>query len=149
MAVTYDKISFPKIEQAIKFILDDNFPNVYISPIFKMIGNECIRINLTNSEDIMTTSSFEEREYQVMIRYYFQSDLTNENENESIKGKIDRLKRHLIDNHVKNTATAQWTGLLINNIEYDVQDEENEENENLYITEFQLTLINHNPFGDE
>ena len=97
----------------------------------------------------MTTSSFEEREYQVMIRYYFQSDLTNELVNESIKAKIDRLKRHLIDNHVKDTATAKWVGLLINNIEYDIQDEENEENDNLYIAEFELTLINHNPFGDE
>ena len=149
MPVTYQKISYPLIEKGLKSIIDDEFPNVYVAPRFKLVGNECIRINLTNSEDLMTTSSFEEREYQVMIRYYFQSDLTNELVNESIKAKIDRLKRHLIDNHVKDTATSKWVGLLINNIEYDIQDEENEENDNLYIAEFELTLINHNPFGDE
>ena len=84
MPVTYQKISYPLIEKGLKSIIDDEFPNVYVAPRFKLVGNECIRINLTNSEDLMTTSSFEEREYQVMIRYYFQSDLTNELVNESI-----------------------------------------------------------------
>ena len=37
MAVTYDKIAYPKIEEAIKFILDDNFPNVFISPVFNKV----------------------------------------------------------------------------------------------------------------
>ena len=68
MAVTYDKIAFPKIEQAIKFILDDNFPNVYISPVFKMIGNECIRINLESSASEELATNFEVRVYELIIR---------------------------------------------------------------------------------
>ena len=139
MAVTYDKIAFPLIEKGLKNIINDEFPNVYIAPRFKLVGNECIRINLTNSEDIMTTNSFEEREYQVMIRYYFQSDLTDERINESIKAKIDRLKRHLIDNNVKETSTAKWAGLLINNIQYDVDNNMN----NNFIENFQNGELNY------
>ena len=68
MAVTYDKISFDKIEQAIKFILDDDFPNVYISPKFHMQGNECVRINLLSSESEELATNFEVRNYNsVMI----------------------------------------------------------------------------------
>ena len=105
MAVTYDKISYPKIEEAIKFILDDDFPNVYISPIFKMFGNECIRINLESdsSEDLAT--NFEVRIYDVTITYYTKADMSKDQDNEFVKNRIDKLKKALIDNQVKTQVT--------------------------------------------
>ena len=44
MAVTYDEISYKYIEKGLKTIINDEFRNVYVSPLFKMRGTECIRI---------------------------------------------------------------------------------------------------------
>ena len=44
MAVTYDEISNKYIEKGLKNIINDEFKNVYVSPIFSMRGTECIRI---------------------------------------------------------------------------------------------------------
>tara|TARA_R100000808_G_scaffold19771_1_gene42836 strand:+ start:2015 stop:2458 length:444 start_codon:yes stop_codon:yes gene_type:complete len=147
MAVTYDKISFPKIENGLKKIIDDEFQNVYVSPRFKMIGNECIRVDLQSSSDLQKTTTFEEREYAVMLRYYFKGDLTNPRVNEAIKDKSDRLRRHLLNNQVVETASASWVDLVVQNIEFNIEDSENEDDESLYIIEYDLLLINFNSFG--
>ena len=144
MAVSYDKIAYPLIEEGLKLIIDNEFQNVYISPVFRMIGNECIRINLTNSINLETTNAYEQREYSVQLRYYFNGDFSVPYINESMKGKVDKLRKHLLDNQTKEQATAKWTGLVIDEIEYGLEDEENDDN-NIYIVEFQITLINHNP----
>ena len=146
MAVTYDKIAYPLIENGLKKLIDDEFQNVYISPVFTMIGNECIRINLVGSDNIETHHNYERRSYQVNIRCYFNGDMSSPNVNESVKGKIDRLKKHLIDNQNKNTASATWVELTINSIDYDITDDDNEDAPEIYIAEFNLELINHNPF---
>ena len=145
MAVTYDKISFPKIEQAIKFILDDNFPNVYISPIFKMIGNECIRINLESSSSDELATNFEVRVYELMIRYYTKVDMSKEQDNEFVKNRIDKLKKDLIDDQVK-TTNDNWAKLEVTNIEYNVEDEDNEDSDNLFIAELSIEATNYNQF---
>ena len=145
MAVTYDKISFAKIEQAIKFILDDNFPNVYISPKFHMQGNECIRIDLINSESESLATNFEVRNYNVQVRYYTKADMTKEAENEFIKNRIDKLKKNLIDNQVKNTS-SNWSKLEVATIDYNVQDEENEDKDDIYIAELTVLATNYNQF---
>ena len=88
----------------------------------------------------MTTNAFEQREYNVMIRYYFNRKIMGDGINENIKSKVDRLRKKLLD---KQTNSATWAYLDIDNIEYDIQDEENENND-IYIVQLDLILVNHN-----
>ena len=145
MAVTYDKIAYPKIEEALKFILDDNFPNVHISPLFRMLGNECIRINLESSSSEDLATNFEVRVYDVMIRYYTKADMSKEQDNEFVKNRIDKIKKDLIDEQVKTTSN-NWAKLEVTNITYNIIDDENEDNENLYIAELSVQATNYNQF---
>ena len=144
MAVTYDKIAYPKIEEAIKFILDDNFPNVYISPVFRMLGNECIRINLESSTSEDLATNFEVRIYHVMVRYYTKADMSKEEDNKFIKNRIDKIKKDLIDDQVK-ISSDNWAKLETD-IVYNIKDEENEDEDNLYIAELSLEVTNYNQF---
>ena len=150
MAVTFEKISYDKIELGLKDILNDDFSNVYISPVFTMIGNECIRINLESSENLETTNLGERRMYAVTIRFYAKGDLSNELEIKRIKGRIDRIKKCICDNKVKsgNTdgATNFWIDSSVETITYNVLDSENEDLKDIYIGEFDVTLINYNVF---
>ena len=145
MAVTYDKIAYPKIEEAIKFILDDNFPNVYISPVFRMLGNECIRINLESSTSEDLATNFEVRIYDVMVRYYTKADMSKEEDNEFVKNRIDKIKKDLIDDQVK-TSSNNWAKLEVTDITYNVEDDDNEELDNLFIAELSLEVTNYNQF---
>ena len=145
MAVVYDKIAYPKIEEAIKFILDDNFPNVYVSPVFNMLGNECIRNNLESSTSEDLATNFEVRVYYVMIRYYTKSDISKPRENEFVKNRIDKIKKDLIDDQVKTTSN-NWSKLEVTSINYNIEDEENEEADNLYIAELNVEATNYNQF---
>ena len=140
MAVTYDKIGYTLIEKGLRDIINNDFQNVYISNSFNMVGNECIRINLENSNNIATSKKYEEREYSIMLRYYFNSKIVDNNVNKSIKDKADRLKKKLLDNRTNST---NWINLDVGLIEYDIQDDENTEND-IYIIQYDLTLINHN-----
>ena len=145
MAVTYDKISYPKIEEAIKFILDDDFPNVYISPIFKMFGNECIRINLESdsSEDLAT--NFEVRVYSLTVTYYTKADMSKDEDNEFVKNRIDKLKKALIDNQVKTTSD-NWAKLEVINRTYNVENEDIEDKDNIFIAELEVDVTNFNQY---
>ena len=88
----------------------------------------------------MTTNAFEQREYNVMIRYYFNRKIMGDGINENIKSKVDRLRKKLLD---KQTNGTNWAFLDIDNIEYDIQDDENENND-IYIVQLDLILVNHN-----
>ena len=143
MTVTYDNVAFGQIEETLKQYIDNELQNVYISPKFVDRGTEFIRINLVSSDNIETTNAFENRAYNVILRYYHKCDMTQIRINESVKKKSDRLKKHLLDNQANY---QYWAELSVDNITYDVQDEENEEKDNLYIIEYTLTLINYNPF---
>ncbi len=140
MAVTYDKISYTLIEKGLRDWINNDFNNVFISKNFKMKGNECVRINLINSTNIFTLNSIEERQYNVEIRYYFNRSIMGDGIIENVKGKADRLKKKILDKKVNG---SNWAYLDIENIQYNVQDDENENN-NIYIVQFDLTLINHN-----
>lgn len=140
MAVTYDKIGYTLIEKGLRDWINNDFNNVFISKDYKMKGNEFIRINLESSTNLMTTNAFEQREYNVMIRYYFNRKIMGDSINENIKGKVDRLRKKLLDKQTNNTT---WAYLDIDNIEYDIQDEENENND-IYIVQLDLILVNHN-----
>ena len=144
MAVTYDKIAYDEIELGLRKILNDEFKNVYIGNTFEMKGTECIRINLESSSTMQQATNFEERDYNVMIRYYHLADTSKELINKSVKANIDRLRKHLLDNQV-NTAN-KWSALIIDDIQYNVEDEENDENSLLHIAEFSISIQHYNQF---
>ena len=142
MAVTYDKIAYDEIELALRKIISNEFMNVYIGSEFKMLGTECIRINLESSNLLLQTGALEQREYLVNIRYYHLADTNNEIINKSIKAKIDRLRKHLLDNQV--STTYNWAELQVQDIVYNIQDEENEDNDKLNIAEYSVSIIHNN-----
>ena len=145
MAVTFDEISYKYIEKGLKTIVNDEFKNVYISPIFTMRGTECIRIAVESSDNDETTNAYERRIFNVVLRYYQQADLRSEKVYENVRRKADRLRKHLVDNQTANSSSAKWVALDIDTINFNVQDEENEDLDNLNITEYLLSVIHHNP----
>ena len=144
MAVTYDKIAYDEVELGLRSVLSTEFSNVYIGNTFKMKGSECIKIDLISSTTIEQSINYEQREYTINIRYYHKDDTSQELKNKAVKGKIDRLRKHLLDNQV-NTSKG-WAALIIDEINYNVRDEENEEDNGLHIAEFVIGLQHHNSF---
>jgi len=144
MAVTYDKIAYDEIELGLRKVINDEFKNVYISNEFKMLGTECIRINLESSTTIQQTNAYEQRDYNVNLRYYHMADTNNEMINKSVKANVDRLRKHLLDNQV--SSTYKWAALIVDEINYNVQDDENEENDRLHISELLISIQHHNVF---
>ena len=144
MAITYDKISYNEVELGLRSIISKEFQNVYIGSNFKMIGTECIKIELLTSTLLMQTGALEQREYALIVRYYFKADTSQELINKSVKGKIDRLRKHLLDNQVD--TDNNWAALIVDEITYNVQDEENEEETNLHIAEYEITIQHFNHF---
>ena len=144
MAVAYDKIAYDEIELALRSMISKEFQNVYIANTFKMLGSECIKINLISSTSVEQATNFETREYALNLRYYFKADTSQELINKAVKGKIDRLRKHLLDNQVD--TSNNWAALIVDTINYNVQDEENEEESNLHIAEYEITIQHFNHF---
>ena len=144
MAVTYDKIAYDEVELGVRSVLSTEFSNVYIGNTFKMKGNECIKIDLISSSSIEQATNYEQREYALNLRNYHKVDTSQELKNKAVKGKIDRLRKHLLDNQV-NTSKG-WAALIIDEINYNVRDEENEDDDGLHIAEFLIGLQHHNSF---
>ena len=137
MAVTYDEISYKYIEKGLKNIINDEFRNVYVSPLFKMRGTECIRIAIDSSENDETTNAYERRIFNVTVRYYQKGDLRSEKVYAGIRRKADKLRKHILDNQTANTSSAKWV--------FHIQDDENEGIDDLNITEYELSVVHHNP----
>ena len=144
MTVAYDNIAYNEIELALRTEISTEFPNVYIGSEFRMIGNECIKIDLISSTLLLQTGALEQREYALNIRYYFKADTKQELINKAVKGKIDRLRKHLLDNQV--WSAKNWAELRVEEITYNVQDEENEEESNLHITEYEINIVHNNVY---
>ena len=144
MAITYDKIAYNEVELGLRSIISKEFQNVYIGNEFKMLGTECIRIELLSSTSIEQATNYEQREYALNVRYYHKADTSQELINKAVKGKIDRLRKHFLDNQVD--TDNNWAALIVDTINYNVQDEENEEEKNLHITEYEITIQHHNTF---
>ena len=144
MAITYDKIAYDEIELGLRKVINDEFKNVYIANEFKMLGNECIKINLESSTSIQQSTNFEQRDYNVNLRYYHMADTKNEIVNKSVKANVDRLRKHLLDNQIN--LTNKWSALIIDEINYNVQDDENEENNMIHISELLISIQHHNAF---
>ena len=144
MAITYDKIGYNEVELALKAKMAVEFPNVYISPVFKMKGSECIRISLQESISESLATNFEVREYIIMVRYYIKANIEDERINNAVKGKIDRLRKLLIDNQVN--TDKNWAKLEVTSITYNVEDDENDGIPDLSIAEFDCSILHYNQF---
>ncbi len=144
MAVTYDKIAYDEIELALRKIISSEFTNVYIGQDFKMLGTQCIKINLESSTSVEQATNYEQRDYGVNLRYYHMADTNNEMTNKGVKDNIDRLRKHLLDNQV--SSTYKWSALIVDEINYNVQDSENEDNAQLHISELNISITHHNAF---
>ena len=140
MAVTYTKQGYDIIEKGLRNLLNDDFQNVYIGNENKDLSSESIRINLNSSTNLVSLPAFEQRDYDVEVRYYFNRKMSDK-DNINIKSKVDRLNKKLLDNMVYGTS---WANLIVEQITYNVQDEENEEKD-INIVQFDLTLTRHNP----
>ena len=120
MAVTYDKIAYDQVELGLRSVLSSEFANVYIGNTFTMKGAECIKIDLESSSSIEQATNYEQRLYALNLRYYINSDTSQEAKNKAVKGKIDRLRKHLLDNQVN--SSKGWAALVIDDISYNIRD---------------------------
>ena len=55
------------------------------------------------------------------------------------------MKKDLIDDQIK-TTNDNWAKLEVTNIEYNVEDEDNEDSDNLFIAELSVEATNYNQF---
>ena len=60
-----------------------------------------------------------------------------EKRTEHVLNNVDRMKKHLVDNIAVNNY---WAEVLVDTVEYSVQDEENEEKPDLSITDLNLLI---------
>ena len=136
MAVTYTKVAFPKIEEKIYKVLNNEFPNIYISSEYvEQAGDESIRIHLASSDDVLTTNVFERRSYSVELFHYYE-DKDSILRTEYVRNRVDRLKAMLNDNQ---SISGYWYDLHIPSIEYD----EETDRENFSVTKINVTMENH------
>lgn len=136
MAVTYTKVAYPKIEEKIYKVLNNEFPSIYISSEYvEQAGDESIRIHLASSDDVLTTNVFERRSYSVELFHYYE-DKDSIKRTEYVRNRVDRLKALLNDNQ---SIDGYWYDLKIPSIEYDVETDR----ENFSVTQIMITMENH------
>jgi len=136
MAVAYTKVAYPKIEEKLFKVLNNEFPNIYISSEWvEQAGDESIRIHLASSDDVLTTNVFERRSYSVELFHYYE-DKDSILRTEYVRNRVDRLKAMLNDNQ---SISGYWYDLHIPNIEYDVETDR----ENFSVTQINVTMENH------
>jgi hypothetical protein len=136
VAVAYTKVAYPKIEEKLYKVLNNEFPNIYISSEYvEQSGDESIRIHLSSSDDVLTTNVFERRSYSVELFHYYE-DKDSIQRTEYVRNRVDRLKAMLNDNQ---SISGYWYDLHIPNIEYDVETDR----ENFSITQINITMENH------
>tara|TARA_Y100001963_G_scaffold159944_1_gene266404 strand:+ start:17161 stop:17580 length:420 start_codon:yes stop_codon:yes gene_type:complete len=136
MAVTYTKTAFPKIEEKLYKLLNNEFPSIYISSEFvEQKTDESIRIHLASSENILTTNIFERRQYNVELFHYY-NDVDSIQRTEYVRNRIDRLKVLLNSNQ---SLDNYWYNLQVPSIEYDLDTDR----ENFSETKINITLENH------
>jgi len=144
VAVTYTKVAFPKIEERLRNIINEEFKNVYISSRFENMGSdESIRIFTSSSNLLEHTQYSEVREYTVSVRHYYNEPDSIRRE-EYVKNRIDRLKKLIMGNI---SSAGNYYDLHIDGIQYDVQDVENENNPDMHITELEAMLKNYNKWS--
>ena len=136
MTLEFEKITYDKVEKAIRNLLDDEFRNVYIaSQYMKQGGNESIRISTQSTNILQYTNKSEMLEYEVLIRYYLQEKYTKDGEIYA-KGRADRVKKLLFDNI---QSSGNYHNLSVDSIDYFISDTENEDNEELQIIDLNVT----------
>tara|TARA_Y100001973_G_C5209214_1_gene344252 strand:- start:35467 stop:35916 length:450 start_codon:yes stop_codon:yes gene_type:complete len=145
-SVSYESSAYDKIEFGLMQKLVDTRKNVYVSPKFKMMGNECVRIDLESCIYEEQHHHFTVKHYGVCVYYYTDADMTNQNTNKEVKQRIDKLEQELLNSQYNSSGTDgssnKWINLLINEIEFNAEVED----ENIYCAKFNLTLTNTNQF---
>ena len=138
--VTFDKILYDEIMAQLKLKLADaDFKEVYIGRFIDIAG-ESIRIYPVRSKSLGLTNNVEIREYQINIRLYIHGKISEFN---YIAERADRLNKLLLDNCINGD---NWYNLRAD-INYDIQDEENVEHTDLFITEFEVFIDNYYQTG--
>ena len=146
MAIEYTKQSYGQIEDKLRKIINDYFGGVYISSQYiEQKQVESIRITLNSIDVLQQTNGYEFLKFNVMIRHYLKEPHSIKRE-EYAKNRIDRLKKLLWDNIT--TTTTNYTSLAVDSIEFNIQDSENEDNENLQITELNISMNRLNIFSN-
>ena len=146
--LTYEKTSYEKIEYGLRTKLNDNFKNVYVSPVFEMVGNECVRIDLESVEFEEQHQNFSVEVYSIGLFYYTtdKKEMKHELVNKNIKARIDRLKSLLLLNKYNSTGVTgsnnKWINLKIESILLNQECED----DNVYCTKFNLNLTNTNQY---
>jgi len=136
MAIAYTKVAYPKIEEKLYKVLNNEFPNIYISSEYvEQAGDESIRIHLAGSDDVLTTNVFERRSYSVELFHYYE-DKDSIQRTEYVRNRVDRLKAMLNDNQ---SIDGYWYDLHIPEIIYDIETDR----ENFSITQINVTMENH------
>lgn len=136
MAVTYIKSAFPKIEEKMFKVLNNEFPNLYISSEYvEQQGDESIRIHLATSEDVLTTNMFERRSYSIELFHYYE-EKDSILRTEYVRNRVDRLKALLNDNQ---SIQNFWYDLQVPSIQYDIDTDL----DNLSVTQINVTMESH------
>jgi len=127
------------IRDYLRDLLNDNFPNVYISNMYsEKPGREAVRIFTGPSEPFIKTNTLEERQHTIYIRYYLDDVRDNERHESWRDDRVDKLAQVLLENQ----NTDHWY-----NLEFDINpyvlDEENED-KNIEIAEFTVRVFTYN-----
>lgn len=141
MSVTYVKTMYPKILKGLRDILNDDFTKVYMGAYKEHAGREAVQIyfNKPASEPVTQSQMFEERQYNVLIRHYWDDKDDSERALEQRLNRLDRLRRVLTNNQ-NNTL---WFNLAVQEFDQDVDGIENEERPQLKIAEFSIEVLNY------
>ena len=135
MAVAYTKVAYGKIEEKLEKVLNNEFPNIYVSAEWvEQKGDESIRIHLASSEDVLTTNAFERRQFQVELFHYYE-DKDSVKRTEFVRNRVDRLKALLNSNR---NIDGYWYDLHVPAIEYDQETDKDD----FSITQINVTMEN-------
>ena len=138
MAIDYTKQSYTHIEDKIRTILNDEFRGVYVSSQYiEQRQVESIRISLRSINVIQQTRDSQILEFDVMLRHYLKEPHSIKME-EYVKNRIDRLKKLIWDNLATNKSS--YYNLILDSIEFNIEDDESAGVEDLKITELNIKM---------
>lgn len=124
MTRSYTEIAWPKIEDALRDVINDEFPAVYIGTESDrlVIGryDETIFINLTDCDTLESTALNEIRQYNIQISMYIKRK-NYEKSREIYLDRVDKLKQLLFENRC---VSDSYFDLRIDSIEYNQDNEE-------------------------
>lgn len=147
-SITYEKTAYDKIEFGLRNKINDSFQNVYVSPVFQMVGTESVRVNLDSVSFEEQHTNFSLKNYNVSVFYYTtgKQQMKIESQNKHIKSRIDKLEQQLLNSQYNSDGTDgannKWINLQIEEIEFNVDSGDDD----IYCTKFNLIIKNTNQY---